>query len=76
MAGTKLVCGKCAGTNTIAKYQHAHVTPYTWEKPAWGPTPTGLPFPDPCPTDGVSCQAIQVRCANPGCGWVKNIPLA
>ena len=57
-------------TNTTATYRHAHgMVSRTWTAPALGPTPNGIPHPQPCPNDGVSCPAVSVKCNT--CGWTK-----
>jgi len=66
-------CSNCHGTNVTAHYQH--VVPGTsvnhhWEKfPSDGPIPTGAPYPDPCPTDDTSCNAVYTLCNE--CGHIQ-----
>jgi hypothetical protein len=74
MPRVRLICEnpaqQCGSTDTYALYRHVHSTGNReWEQPGWGPTPTGLPFPDPCPDDGTQCPAVQLRCNK--CAYVK-----
>ena len=61
--GVPIQCPSCHKTNTTANYEHQHPTGvHKWQKPASGATPYGQPYPDPCPTDGVSCRAASLYC--------------
>jgi hypothetical protein len=61
-------CPTCRATPCTAYYEHAHMmppSPKTWQKtPATGPNQDGLPFPDPCPTDGTLVPAKKLTCPN------------
>jgi hypothetical protein len=65
----RLKCPNCASENTWAQYAHdpcpnAPSGKTTWEAPAEGPTPDGMPYPSPCPTplDGTMTAASSVTC--------------
>jgi hypothetical protein len=58
-------------TDTTVTYRHSHgPLSRQWIQPGVGPTPTGVPHPQPCPDDGVSCSAVKIKCNS--CGWTKN----
>ncbi len=60
----------CPGPVT-ATYKHVHAdgTTKEWTAPAVGPDPHGVPQPQPCPDDAVSCQAESWKCNT--CGSAK-----
>ncbi len=73
MPDVPLECSNCHGTNVTAHYQHivpgASINHHWMEFPAMGPVPTGVPHPDPCPTDDNLSAAVYTQCND--CGFIQ-----
>jgi hypothetical protein len=70
----KCVRPKCGSEETWATYQHTHPNgTYTFELPAVGVKPDGVPYNMPCPNDGVQVWALYVRCGR--CGYIGRVDL-
>ncbi|HTW92348.1 MAG TPA: hypothetical protein VMH22_11635 [bacterium] len=72
----RLQCPACSSENTWAHYVH-EPCPNTptgkteWEAEAVGATPSGVPYPSPCPAplDGTMTQASNVTCRDCNNQW-------
>ncbi|MEO0079221.1 MAG: hypothetical protein ABIK44_00890 [candidate division WOR-3 bacterium] len=68
----RLVCRFCRSNNTWAHYEHtpcvraaSGASIYGWDQEAFGPTPDGVPQPQPCPgMDSDSVPPVKAFCKN------------
>jgi len=70
----RLVCRYCQSTDTWAHYEHSScvkaslgTNTYAWDQEAVGPTPDGVPQPQPCPgKDSASVAPLSAQCRKCG----------